>query len=326
MNPNLRKQIVREFPELAAGYHLPMMAEVVAVSDSPKRGGIHDNYRPRLAVDVVMITTDYKQTDIKLDAVPVSQMGGGDERGFFAMPMAGTIVELAWLNGSPERPFVRSVIGDRQALPIMDADTMCWQQSEDVKQSVDASGNLQRLTDQIITDQTYHYEQLAALVIKSIGNELKRITENSIEDIDGLKQIEATVVNILSSVTTNLVSLGSINQQAGEHITRSATKTIIDHAKENLEQSSDKSILHKATKNMEMIAAKVHLGTDTDNVLKLLSDFMQATSDGFTALALATVTCAAPGSTSSVPINAAAFTTATTTIKPLKTKLDSMTK
>lgn len=326
MNPTFRKQITREFPELAAGYHLPLMAEVLAVPDAPTNGGINDNYRPRLAVNIVLLNNEYKRTEILLDAVPVSIMGGGNERGFFAVPQKGTLVEVAFLNGSPERPFVRSILGDRQALPWIDEHTMAWQQDESIKQTVDNAGNWTRQTTNDITDKSHTHTTETHSKIEILGEEIKRILQHSIEDIDGKKQIEATAIHLLSNTVANILALGSINQAAGENITRSASKEIVDHATADIKQSSDANIKSTAVKNMELIAAKVHLGSTSDNVLKLLSEFMQATIDGFTAATLATVTCASPGNPSSPPINAADFTAAVTAITPLKSKLDAVTK
>ena len=268
MNQVLRKQIAREFPELAAGYHLPVMAEVLAIPDAPAKGGINDNYRPRLAVNVVLLNNEYQSTQIYLDAVPMSIMGGGNERGFFALPQKGTIVELAWMNGSPERPFVRSVLGDRQALPWIDEHTMAWQQSEEVKQTVDNAGNWTRETTATIKDKSHTHEIETHKKIEILGEEIKRVLQHSLEDIDGKKQIEASAIHLLSTTVANTLALGSVNLMAGEHITRSAGKNIID----------------KATGNLEQTALKIHLGTETDNLLKLVSDFMAAVSDGFNSL------------------------------------------
>ncbi|WP_444899538.1 hypothetical protein ACJJIX_06735 [Microbulbifer sp. VAAC004] len=87
-----------------------------------------------------MLDSQLKNTSIKKYTVPISFQGSGGERGFFDLPPNGMLVEIVWSNVSPERPFVRSVLGEHQALPWMDELSMPWQQSEDVKQSVDASG------------------------------------------------------------------------------------------------------------------------------------------------------------------------------------------
>ena len=309
MNKDFRKQIAREFPELAAGYHLPVMAEVLAVPDAPDKGGINDNYRPRLAVNVVLLNNEYQGTEIFLDAVPMAIMGGGNERGFFALPQKGTLVELAWMNGCPERPFVRSVLGDRQALPWIDEHTMAWQQSEEVKQTVDNAGNWTRETTATIKDKSHTHEIETHKKIEILGEEIKRVLQHSLEDIDGKKQIEASAIHLLSTTVANILALGSVNQMAGEHITRSAGKNIID----------------KATGNLEQTALKIHLGTETDNLLKLVSDFMAAVSDGFNSLASNQVMTAAQAGVMGAAPWQGDCSSAASDIDGVKATLDGMT-
>ena len=333
MNPQLRRQIAREFPELAAGYHLPMMAEIIAVPDAPREGGIHDNYRPRLAANVQLLNTQYEQTGIVLNNVPVSQMGGGNERGMFAIPAVGTIVELAWLNGSPELPFIRSVLGSRQALPHMQREEMRWQQSQSSYQSTDAAGNWNRHTTETISDKAHSYELAAAESIVTLGQELRRILQHSYEDIDGKKQIEVTAIHLLSATVLNLLATGSINLAAAEHITRAAAKDIKDNAENDIthEAGNDYNIsagnnaVIEAANELELTANKIKLGNNSDNLLTLVSDAMQACVDGFTAAAALTVVCAKPGDPSSPPINMAAYTAAATQITDAKSKVDAMT-
>jgi len=325
MNQVLRKQIAREFPELAAGYHLPVMAEVLAIPDAPAKGGINDNYRPRLAVNVVLLNNEYQSTEIFLDAVPMAIMGGGNERGFFALPQKGTLVELAWMNGCPERPFVRSVLGDRQALPWIDEHTMAWQQSEEVKQTVDNAGNWTRETSATIKDKSHTHEIETHKKIEILGEEIKRVLQHSLEDIDGKKQIEASAIHFLSTTVANILALGSVNQMAGEHITRSAGKNIIDQATEDINTSA-KNVKLQAETNLELIAAKIHLGTEADNLLKLVSDFMKAVSAGFNSLASNQVMTAAQAGVMGAAPWKGDCSTAATDIGKVKTKLDSMTK
>jgi hypothetical protein len=332
MSDDLRRQIVRQFPELAAGYHLPVMAEVTAISDAPKTGGVSDNYRPRLAVDVQLLNSSYQETGIKLDAVPVGIVGGGDERGFFALPKKGTIVELAWLNGSPERPFVRSILGERQALPQMDAEDMVWQQSQAARQSVDKAGNWIRETDQKITDSCHTLDQVIQEVIRTIGTEASRVLGHSHEDIAGTKKVEAAAILLLAETVVNILTAGNINQVAGANITQSATAElrqaalkIIAKAGADITAEAGGSITHQAAVNFSAKAAKVHIGPDGNNLLKLISDTMAQVSTAMQQIALLTVTCTAPGSPSSVPANAAAFAAVKASVDSLKTTLDSIT-
>lgn len=325
MNQELRKQILREFPELAAGYHLPMLAEVLAIPDAPSKGGINDNYRPRLAVDVVLLNSNLEQTQITFDHVPVTIMGGGGERGFFALPPKGTLVEIAFFNGSPERPFVRSVLGERQALPWLDQNAMAWQQSEAAKQSVDNSGNWQRTTNASIHDKSHTRTIEAQEKIETLGNEIKRVLQSSFEDVDGIKQIEAGAIHSLSMSVANILALGSINLASAEHITRSASKNIVDKATEDLSQDA-KNIKHQAQTNLELMGEKIHLGKEGENLLAVFSDFMQAVQDGFTQLSTTPIIIAATGAAFGPPPYAGAATSAATNIGTAKTKLDSVKK
>jgi len=333
MSDDFRRQIVREFPELAAGYHLPVMGEVKAVSDAPQDGGINDNFRPRLAVDVQLLTSSYQETGIYLDAVPVAIIGGGNERGFFALPVPGSIVELAWLNGSPERPFVRSILGERQALPHMKAGDMIWQQSESVRQSVDASGNWQRLTDQTIVDECHTYQQNTQQLARTIGTEISRVLGHSTEDITGTKRTEAAAIHTLAETVVNILTAGNINQVAGANITQNAGAELRQAAVTNISVNAGAdvtaeaggNITHQATGNFTAQAAKVHVGPDGTNLLKLISDTLTQVSTAMQQISLLTVTCTAAGNASSVPINAAAFATVKASVDSLKTTLDGIT-
>lgn len=325
MNEDFRRQIVREFPELAAGYHMPIAAEVIAIPDSPKQGGVSDGYRPRFAVDVVLLNSNFEQTEIKFDHVPVSFLGGGNERGLFGLPPKGTLVEIAFLNGSPEHPFVRSVLGERQALPWNDATTMSWQQSESAKQSVDGSGNWSRETHGCIQDKSYKHSIDAKQKLENLGEEIKRVLQSSFEDVDGIKQIEAGAIHQLSMTVANILSLGSVNLVAGDHITRSASKNIVDKAGLDLIQEGT-NINHTAQANLEVIGSKIHLGSDSENVLSLVSEFLQIMMESMTALSVLTVGCTAPGNPSLVPNNATNFIEAAESTAQLKLRLDAITK
>lgn len=308
MNTDIRKQILREFPELAAGYHIPVAAIVTAVADTPTGGGIADNYRPRFAVDVELIDSQYTATGIHLQAIPVAITGGGDERGIFALPPRGTLVELAWLNASPERPFVRSILADRQQLPALPEGGQAWQQNNDTAQTVDAAGNWTRQTPEAITDSAREINQLADHLQQILISHKLQTTGHSIEQVQGIKKTEATALHQIAAVVINQLTTGSHNTVASEHITRAAGKDIRDRAE-----------------NYDAKAQKIHIGTDTDNILKIISDSLQTIADTCTAVTALTVPCNGPGNPSSTPNNAAAFATLKTTATSLKTKIDAMT-
>ncbi len=72
-------------------------------------------------------------------------------------------------------------------------------------------------------------------------------------------------------------------------------------------------------------ARKLHIGTEGNNILALLSDALQQVSAGLQSASALTVTCSSPGSASSPPINAASFLSAKSSIDQIKAIVDSMT-
>jgi hypothetical protein len=72
-------------------------------------------------------------------------------------------------------------------------------------------------------------------------------------------------------------------------------------------------------------ADKIHVGTKNDNALALLADALGQLSTALQAAASATVICASPGSSSSVPTNAADFILVKASIDQIKATLDGMT-
>lgn len=58
MEDAIRRAVERQFPELTGGYHLPRFARVIAVADAPADAGICDDFRPRYAVNIVVLGPD----------------------------------------------------------------------------------------------------------------------------------------------------------------------------------------------------------------------------------------------------------------------------
>ncbi|MDP2548911.1 phage baseplate assembly protein V [Oceanobacter sp. 4_MG-2023] len=351
MTDDIRRQILREFPELAAGYHTPQLAEITAVPDAPAAGGISDNYRPRYAVTVEMLTSTGTGTGIQLDGVPVQlPAGGGAERGLFSLPTIGTLVIIQWIGGNPERPIITGTLGDRNALPHNSATGQTWQQANHQRQQIDAAGNWSRETDQTISDTADSISQSARLLAQTIGHENRRIHGHSHTDVTGTHTTEAAAIHMLAETVANILAAGSVNTVAGQHITASASGDIRQHATGQRLNTTDGDIMDDTIGNREtttggnsnsttdgehnttagtsasLTAPLIHIGPDGQNLLATISAALAQISTALTNISTMTVTCAAPGSASSVPINAAAFVAAQTAIDSLKSQLDAATK
>lgn len=151
----IRRIIVRMYPEIASGLHVPQFAAVVNVPDPPAAGEVCDEFRPYYAVDVrLLLPNGELDPDMPLMRdVPVAMTGAAPDRGFAALPQPGTIVEIAFAYGMQTKPFIRSVLPYKLKLPKIDETSQRWQQTAAVYQEVDASGNWLRATPVTITDR-----------------------------------------------------------------------------------------------------------------------------------------------------------------------------
>ncbi|MEH6649996.1 MAG: hypothetical protein V7707_08240 [Motiliproteus sp.] len=328
----VQRLVARLFPELLAGYHLPVFAVVESIADAPIAGGLADPYRPRYAVNLQLLD-QHGQPDTHqplIEAVPVTVPGAGMERGLFGLPQPGAIVEVAWAYGRPDQPFVRSVLPHRQSLPECGADELLWQQRDGVSQKADSAGNWHRDTDGQIADrsQTHLVETLEKL--ETIQNELKQVLEHSVEQVDGIKLIEAGAIKLLAEATAHIGSGGSLNITAAQDQNQSAGGSInqvagadlnqdiaadliqaiagkvaqvvtgnIDQTTDgNLTQTAAGSITQTATGTASLLAtgaltmkgSSVWIGSPTINVLALVSSFMDETKQALTALSTHTHT------------------------------------
>ena len=151
----VKRTVLRLFPELAAGLHLPAWAVVIAVPDPPAAGETCSDSTPKYAVDIRLLKQNLKiDTDMPLMRdVPVALTAAAPDRGFAALPQPGTIVELAFAFGMQTRPYIRAVLPLGLKLPAIDDRSMRWQQSAKSFQEVDASGAWRRETAATITDK-----------------------------------------------------------------------------------------------------------------------------------------------------------------------------
>ncbi|HAS6319028.1 TPA: hypothetical protein I7235_01500 [Vibrio vulnificus] len=221
MSPK-KREIADLFPEVAAGYHLPIFGRVEAVRDCAKAGQTADPYRPRYALDVQVLNEEMEPDELipVYRSVPMPVNMSGHESGLLAYPLEGTIVEIAFAYGRSDRPMIRSVYGRDYSLPTISPGEQLQQQREEVSRRVDAAGNVTDKTDQAahqqahrILDDSYAYE------LKTNKHQIN-VGEHSQESIVGKKLIEAMgAIELLAGDNLELGSLGNMHvATAGELI------------------------------------------------------------------------------------------------------------
>ncbi|MBO0161519.1 hypothetical protein J0692_04665 [Vibrio alginolyticus] len=174
MDVNVIKRIIcRLFPEFTGQWHLPRWAKVVALPELPEESDLSDRFYPHYAVDVQLLDEKGMEYEDKppLQAVPLPVPGLGDHAGRLEPPAIGSIVELGFMFGQPDKPFIRCVLPLGFKLPGIKQGESRYQQRKGVYQLVDQKGNFERKTDQ-------------ADKLECLMQQIK-VLENRVAEIDG---------------------------------------------------------------------------------------------------------------------------------------------
>ena len=188
MDVNTIKRIIfRLFPEFTGRWHLPRWGKVVALPELPEEGDLSDRFYPHYAVDVQLLDEKGLEYEDKppLQAVPLPVPGLGDHAGRLEPPAIGSIVELGFMFGQPDKPFIRCVLPLGFKLPGIKEGESRYQQRKGVYQLVDQEGNFERKPD--------HADKLECLTqqIKVLEDRIADIGGNHTETVKGNRAIKA---------------------------------------------------------------------------------------------------------------------------------------
>ena len=303
------KVIKKWFPELEAKTHLPAFGIVTTICDAPKEGNLCDEFRPYYAVDVQLLDEHYRIIEDMptLQSVPLSLPFAGHEKGFFAFPEVGSIVEIAFAYGMQTRPFIRGVLPFRCSLPSVEKNEILLQKDNENYLKNDENGNWSIVGSALELEAVKLKIEVLESSLKAI-NELKEIQGNSIEDVANMKKIMANTIKNLS--------VGAITNSAGTN------NNLV--AGNNLTFIAGKNTNFNTVENLTITANKTWLGSKEINILQLLSDFMQATISAFNTLA--SHTHPTPQGESSAPSQGSDVTAQSNNISANKSSLDSVKK
>lgn len=189
MDVNVIKRIIfRLFPEFTGQWHLPRWGKVVALPELPEEGDLSDRFYPHYAVDVQLLDEKGMEYENKapLQAVPLPVPGLGDHAGRLEPPAVGSIVELGFMFGQPDKPFIRCVLPLGFKLPGIKEGESRYQQRKGVYHFVDQEGNFESATDKAATLNCKDRKVNATNYTQTIENLRKVIVKQS-EDISILK-------------------------------------------------------------------------------------------------------------------------------------------
>ncbi|MDQ2259083.1 hypothetical protein [Enterobacter soli] len=311
----VQRQIESHYPELASGLHLPKFARVMNPVEGVKSGNFSDPFRPRYAVDVQLLDADGnpdKDTPV-YSAVPLPVPMAGNDSGMFQFPPEGTLVEIGFTGGRPDKPFVRQTVPDGTSLPDIQPGEQLQQQREEVSQRVTQAGDWVRKTDQTISETSM------ARVIKADTEQRELVSrETTVKATDKITVIGTSTLlaGAIQQVCTGDFSQAMSNRVASisgddeSDIAGSKTVTVGKDLIEKIGQIR-KSV---AAAQQQIIAPVVWIGSGSINVAQLMLDTLDVLKE------LAEQTASHTHSNTGTPTNAGAIRNTGTKADTLNTK------
>ena len=322
MDEAIKRSVERQFPELTGGYHLPRFARVVGVADAPVDASMCDDFRPRYAVDIEVLTPD-GEADPNLpvlSGVPLPLPSGGDEMGMYAFPQEGTRVVVCFAYGLPSSPYIQSILPHGLSLPKVPKGDQVWQHSDAVQQRVDAEGNWLRQTDGKIRDHSLEREVETLGNLEKYQSHDQDVEHHSTEKVGGIKRIDALgALKLNSAGTTTVAALDDLHQATGRDY------NLVVGKKHNAAVGGD--MLEKiqglrksvACISQQMQAPKNWIGSESVNLFQVVCEILELLQQMNTQLASHT-----HGATP-VPSNAVLFSEAASVAGLLNSQLKLVT-
>ncbi|QCT18474.1 hypothetical protein FEM41_01870 [Jejubacter calystegiae] len=304
------RQAEAAFPELASGQHLPKLARVIGPVEDVASGNIADPFRPRYAVHVQLLDVDGnpEANTPEYPAVPLPVPMAGNDSGMFQFPPAGTLVELAFTGGRPDKPFIRQTLAQGNSLPDVKPGEQLQQQREGVSQRVTVAGDWERQTDQAIRETSMSREVSADDERRSLVARETTIQATDKTTVLGTTSLMAGAVQHVATGDYSVATGGSLVA----NVAKDSTLAVGGNLSEKIAQLRQ-SI---AGARQEMIAPVVWVGSSTINVMQLMLDTLDVVQ------ALAAQTASHTHSNTGAPTNAAAITATGTSAVTLKNKYD----
>lgn len=293
-----KRQIDRAYPEIAAGLHLPRKARVTAPTDSAALGDQADPYRPRYAVNLQLLDGDGNDDETpELIAVPLPVTLAGAEGGFYQYPAEGTVVEVAFQDGRPDKPFIRQTLQDDQPLPAIKPGEQLQQQRAGVSQRVTDAGSWQRETDQAIEESSAARSVISDSEMRETTTRQSLVRSNDSQIVLGTASLLAGSVLQLSDGDYSAGAAGKLtlsSKEREERVSADASAQIGGSLTEKIT-----GVRESVAAAHRIMSASVRIGSDEVNVLTCLADTLDIVQE------LARLVASHTHSNTGTPTNAA---------------------
>lgn len=298
----VQRQIESHYPELASGLHLPKFGRVMNPVEAVKSGNFSDPFRPRYAVDVQLLDADGnpdKNTPV-YSAVPLPVPMAGNDSGMFQFPPEGTLVEIAFTGGRPDKPFVRQTVPDGTSLPDIQPGEQLQQQRAEVSLRVTQAGDWVRQTDQTISETSM------ARVVKADTEQRELVSRET--TVKATDKITVLGTSTLLAGAIQQVCTGDYSQAVNNRVTSIGGNDETDIVGSQT-VTTGKDLIEKigqirksvAAVQQQIIAPVVWIGSGTINVAQLMLDTLDVVKE------LAEQTASHTHSNTGAPTNAGAI-------------------
>lgn len=299
----LQRQVESAYPELASGMHLPKFARVTAPSEAVTSGDFADPFRPRYAVNVQLLDADGNpdKNTPEYPAVPLPVPGAGNDSGTFQFPPEGTLVEIGFTGGRPDKPFIRQTMPEGNSLPDIKPGEHLQQQRAEVSQRITQGGDWVRKTDQSISESSMSRVIEADDETRTLIARETTVKATDKTTVVGKATLMAGAIQQVSLGDYSLAIQGNrLASIEGDCKTSIAGSTASDVAGDLIEKIGGirQSV---AAAQQQLIAPVVWVGSQQINVMQLMLD----TLDVVTQLAQQTASHTHPDT--GAPTNAAAI-------------------
>ena len=257
------------------------MARVVAASEPVSSGNFADPYRPRYAVDVQLLDADGNPdgTTPVYSAVPLPVPMAGNDSGMFQFPPAGTLVEVGFTGGRPDKPFVRQTMPEGTSLPDVKPGEQLQQQRDGVSQRVTQGGDWERQTDQAIRETSMARTVTADTETRELVTRETTIKATDKTTVIGTAALMAGVIQRITTGDYAMAAggnyLASIKGDAETDVEGRQSSKVAG----NIDIESGGALTEKIAALRKSVAAgqqiigdTVHIGTGSTNTLTMLLD------------------------------------------------------
>ncbi|PVZ87897.1 hypothetical protein C9426_09870 [Serratia sp. S1B] len=278
--PPEQRQIEKLYPELGAGLHVPRLARVISPTDTAELGDISDPFRPRYAVNVQLLNENGTPAAVQeYNAVPLPVPMAGTEGGMFQFPPEGTLVEIGFADGRPDKPVIRQTMPDGVSLPAIKPGEQLQQQRAGVSQRVTVEGSWQRDTDQAIEETSSRRSVTSDEEKRTTTTRNTMVKANDSTTVLGTKTLMAGKVVQLAEGDYSIGTSASMVTKVGKNKTDDVGQNQSTKVGKNLTTDVGGALTEKiagirrsVAAAQELIAPTIRLGSEEVNVLTLLTD------------------------------------------------------